>query len=69
MKNAVSKFGYCLKFIKAHGKLNEGWMMKKNTIDRTKQWSSSRPISTVKLNVSLHLHLQPINLIVHKGSY
>ena len=32
-------------------------------------WSSPRPISTAKLNTSQHLHLQPINLVVFKGSY
>ena len=29
---------------------------------------SPRPISTRKLNVSLHLHFEPINLVVFKGS-
>ena len=32
-------------------------------------WSSPRPISTAKLNASRHLHTQPINLVVYKGSY
>ena len=32
-------------------------------------WSSPRPISIAKLNTLLHLHLQPINLVVYKGSY
>ena len=32
-------------------------------------WSSPRPISTAKLNASRHLHTQPINLVVFKGSY
>ena len=32
-------------------------------------WSSPRPISTAKLNASRHLHTQPINLVVLKGSY
>ena len=32
-------------------------------------WSSPRPISTAKLNASRRLHLQPINLVVFKGSY
>ena len=32
-------------------------------------WSSPRPISTAKLNTSPHLHTQPINLVVFKGSY
>ena len=32
-------------------------------------WLSPRPISTVQLSESLHLHLQPINLVVFKGSY
>ena len=31
--------------------------------------SSPRPISTAKLNMSPCLHTQPINLIVHEGSY
>ena len=31
--------------------------------------SSPRPISTRKLNVSLRLHIEPINLVVYKGSY
>ena len=31
--------------------------------------SSPRPISTSKLNTSLHLHFKPIYLIVFKGSY
>ena len=30
---------------------------------------SPRPISTALLNTSLCLHMQPINLVVHKGSY
>ena len=34
-----------------------------------KLWSSPRPISIAKLNVSPRLHMQPINLIVHEGSY
>ena len=29
---------------------------------------SPRPISTRKLNASLHLHIEPINLVVFKGS-
>ena len=29
---------------------------------------SLRPISTRKLNASLHLHIEPINLVVYKGS-
>ncbi len=32
-------------------------------------WSSPQPISTAKLNASRHLHTQPINLVVFKGSY
>ncbi len=32
-------------------------------------WSSPRPISTAKLNTLPCLHTQPINLIVHEGSY
>ena len=37
---------------------------------RTKiTWSSPRPISIAKLNMSPYLHLQPINLVVFKGSY
>ena len=32
-------------------------------------WSSPRPISTAKLNMSPCLHTQPINLVVLKGSY
>ena len=43
----------------------QNWTMKK--ISNT--WSSPRPISTAKLNTSRHLHLQPINLVVFKGSY
>ena len=35
----------------------------------TFSWLSPRPISTVQLNGSLRLHLQPINLVVFKGSY
>ena len=31
--------------------------------------SSPRPISTRKLNVSPRLHIEPINLVVYKGSY
>ena len=34
-----------------------------------KLWSSPRPISTAKLNASPRLHMQPINLLVHEGSY
>ena len=43
----------------------QNWTMK--IISNT--WSSPRPISTAKLNTSRHLHLQPINLVVFKGSY
>ena len=32
-------------------------------------WSSPRPISTAKLNMSPCVHTQPINLVVYKGSY
>ena len=32
-------------------------------------WSSPRPISTAKLNTLPCLHMQPINLVVYKGSY
>ena len=32
-------------------------------------WSSFRPISIGQLNVSLRLHLRPINVIVSHGSY
>ena len=32
-------------------------------------WSSVRPISIGQLNVLLHLHLRPINVIVSHGSY
>ena len=32
-------------------------------------WSSPRPISTAKLNTLPCLHMQPINLVVLKGSY
>ena len=38
---------------------------KEEPIKRT----SPRPISTAKLNTSLCVHLQPINLVVFKGSY
>ena len=31
--------------------------------------SSPRPISTARLNVSLRLHLRPINLVVYQESY
>lgn len=31
--------------------------------------SSFRPVSTGKLNVSPHLHLRPINLVVYKGPF
>ena len=31
--------------------------------------SSPRPISTRKLNMSPCLHIEPINLVVYKGSY
>ena len=33
------------------------------------RWSSPRPISTAKLNMSPYLHTQPINHIVFVGSY
>ena len=46
----------------APSKLNN---VKKNRVKR----SSPRPISTAKLNTSLCVHLQPINLVVFKGSY
>ena len=32
-------------------------------------WTSARPISINQLNVLLHLHLWPINLVVYKGPY
>ena len=32
-------------------------------------WLRPRPISTGPLNTLLHLHAQPINLILYKGSY
>ena len=32
-------------------------------------WSSPRPISTGQLRTLLHFHLQPIYLVVFKGSY
>ena len=32
-------------------------------------FTSPRPISTFWLNVSPHLHLRPINLVVYKGPY
>ena len=32
-------------------------------------WSSPRSISIGQLNVLLRLHLQPINLVIFKGSY
>ena len=44
-----------LKSIKSHILLNH--------------WSSFRPISIGQLNVSLRLHLRPINVIVSHGSY
>ena len=43
--------------------------LNKNTFRTKITWSSPRPISIAKLNVSPHLHLQPINLVVFKGSY
>ena len=43
---------------------------KKETVhQRDHERSSPRPISTAKLNASRHLHTQPINLVVFKGSY
>ena len=56
-------------------KLNKEWdkigKYRKNTYNETDQrvWSSPRPISTAKLNMSPCLHTQPINLVVFKGSY
>ena len=32
-------------------------------------WTSARPISINQLNVLLHLHPWPINLVVYKGPY
>ena len=37
--------------------------------DKFGKRSSPRPISTRKLNVSPRLHIEPINLVVYKGSY
>ena len=46
----------------------ENWTKHDKWEDRPKKWSSFRPISTAKLNISLCLHTQPINLVVYKGS-
>ena len=32
-------------------------------------WLSPRPISIRQLHALLHFHLEPINLVVYKGSY
>ena len=43
---------------------------KKETVhQRDHERSSPRPISTAKLNTLPCLHMQPINLVVYKGSY
>ena len=42
---------------------------RKKSNERKETKSSPRPISTAKLNASRHLHTQPINLVVLKGSY
>ena len=46
----------------------ENWT-KEASNERKETKSSPRPISTAKLNVSPRLHMQPINLLVHEGSY
>ena len=60
-------------FQKVHSKLNKGEGRKKGGQIATSQskeiWTSPRPISTAKLNISRCLHMQPINLVVYKGSY
>ncbi len=42
---------------------------RKKSKERKETKSSPRPISTAKLNASPRLHMQPINLLVHEGSY
>ena len=37
--------------------------------EKESERSSPRPISTRKLNASPRLHIEPINLVVYKGSY
>ena len=37
--------------------------------EKESERSSPRPISTRKLNASPRLHIEPINLVVCKGSY
>ena len=49
-----------------HSKPNKG---KKGERAIQRNWTSPRPISTAKLNISRCLHMQPINLVVYKGSY
>ena len=61
-KKTVSNDTASCRCIFAPSKLNN---VKKNRVKR----SSPRPISTAKLNTSLCVHLQPINLVVFKGSY
>ena len=46
----------------------ENWT-KEGSNERKETKSSPRPISTAKLNASPRLHMQPINLLVHEGSY
>ena len=49
--------------------LSEVFLTSLTFTNLTFSWLSPRPISTVQLNGSLRLHLQPINLVVFKGSY
>ena len=57
-----------LSIFSAPSKLDKG-SDEGNCSPKRPERSSPRPISTAKLNASRHLHMQPINLVVFKGSY
>ena len=60
---------YLWVYISAPSKLDKGKRWRESVDQRDHKRSSPRPISTAKLNASRHLHTQPINLVVYKGSY
>ena len=65
-KNEV--FGYCTLKTEQRELNSECGLLEKPEY-QVENGSSPRPISTAKLNVSLRLHMQPINLLVYEGSY
>ena len=53
----------------AHSKLHKFIRQSRLGLPNFRFGSSPRPISTDQLNTLLHLHLQPINLVICKGPY